>query len=56
MKEITQKEHEIIMKNCLFLGKKINHPLELGEAQLRNVVACIRSLKNNDVKGGKAVQ
>ncbi len=45
MKPLTEKEHKIIMENCLALGNKITHPLDLGEAQLKNVIRCMRCLE-----------
>ncbi|MFW9872018.1 MAG: hypothetical protein ACFFG0_02875 [Candidatus Thorarchaeota archaeon] len=57
MKPITQEEHNIIIENALILEKKVNHPIDLGDTQLMNIIRCMRALEDKfsqDNKGGKA--
>ncbi len=44
-KALSEKEHKIILENTFILEEKINHPVELGESQLKNIILCMGVLE-----------
>lgn len=50
MKPITQEEHDLIMENVKISGKKISHPIELGEISLPRIILLMRKQKQADWK------